>query len=180
VSEATQRLQKAKANLGPGDSSTVEADLYLELAALSKAVDAHGVQMLESSLLTSVLEMKRHFGADSMVLSLGLSQHDRLVTQALSRQGGNLDPRMCEALLKQHSALLEAQDPSSEDLAISEYKLATFLYTQNLLQDASVRLQKAASLLRSYYSDGHPLLQMCKHRQGMICAASGDHRCEWK
>lgn len=58
------------------------------------------VRGLDSELSRSIEAMKHKFGVDSMVLSLAMSQHDRLVMQALAAQAP--DVVMCEALLKQH------------------------------------------------------------------------------
>jgi hypothetical protein len=57
------------------------------------------------------------YGADNMVLSLALTQHSRLVNGGL--EVGH-DPRVGEALLRQHVALLEeAAGADSEDVAVN-------------------------------------------------------------
>lgn len=43
-------------------------------------------------------------------------------------------------------------------------------------QDAGQWLSKATTLLRGHYPDDHDLLLLCKHRLGMISAASRDAR----
>ncbi|GAX75297.1 hypothetical protein CEUSTIGMA_g2742.t1 [Chlamydomonas eustigma] len=173
LAEATQLLTLAGKALQQ-DPSKYEADLYLHLISLSGAAAAGQVLNMESDLIKCAGEMKEAFGAESMVLGMVMAQHDRIVTQALAAQ--TIDTRLCEALMKQHSRLLELLDPSSEDLAIMQYKLATFYYTQDLLQDANQALRVSTSLLKERYPEDHPLVIMCLHRMGMICAASGDHR----
>ncbi|KAL6756499.1 hypothetical protein V8C86DRAFT_2646607 [Haematococcus lacustris] len=155
------------------DVSQPEAQLYLDLCMLSGASDAQQVQGLQERLLASVGSMKDTFGAQSMILSLALAQHDRVVHQALG--AAQLDTTLCEALLKQHIRLLESVSSEGEDLAVAQYKLATFYYVQDMQADAGAMLQQAMQGLRSIYPDDHDLVVLCKHRMGMVLAASGDH-----
>ncbi|KAJ9534435.1 hypothetical protein QJQ45_016141, partial [Haematococcus lacustris] len=160
------------------DVSQPEAQLYLDLCMLSGASDAQQVQGLQERLLASVGSMKDTFGAQSMILSLALAQHDRVVHQALG--AAQLDTTLCEALLKQHIRLLESVSAEGEDLAVAQYKLATFYYVQvlhnpDMQADAGAMLQQAMQGLRSIYPDDHDLVVLCKHRMGMVLAASGDH-----
>ncbi|GFH19277.1 uncharacterized protein HaLaN_16198 [Haematococcus lacustris] len=98
---AQQRVKDAVGLLHTAvEALTPEAQLYLDLCMLSGASDAQQVQGLQERLLASVGSMKDTFGAQSMILSLALAQHDRVVHQALG--AAQLDTTLCEALLKQH------------------------------------------------------------------------------
>jgi len=173
LTEAAEELQQALQSLAQ-DPSRHEADLYLNLTLLSGANTASEARLLDDRLLGAVRAMKESFGGDSTVLSLALAQHDRVVGRALG--AAQQDPALCEGLLKQHARLLEEVDPGSEDLAITSYKLATFLYAHDILPEAQTHVRKAAAILRARYNDEDDLVVMCKHRLGMICAAAGDHR----
>ncbi|KAG1667519.1 hypothetical protein FOA52_013709 [Chlamydomonas sp. UWO 241] len=175
--EAAGMLQDAVTALGD-DPSKAEAQLYLALVQLSRASDVTHVTALDGELFRCVRVMRDNFGVDSMVLRLALMQHDKLVTRALGAQV--LDASLCEALMAQHVSLLEFVDPSGEELAIALYKIATFFYTQDLLSDAGKKVALAGALLKGHYHEDHPLVLMCSHRMGMVCAASGDHRAATK
>lgn len=49
-------------------------------------------------------------------------------------------------------------NPVSEDVAVAQYKLATFQYTQDLLHDAASHVKAATQLLRARYPEQHPLV----------------------
>jgi len=175
VTDSVGLLHGAKESLSAvSDSSQHEAQFYLDLVMLAGAKSAPQVLDYQDKLLASMKEMKSVFGAESMIVALALSQHDRVVQTPLS--GPEPDTLLCEALLKQHARLLEFVNPESEDLAVCYYKLATFYYTNDVLVDAQAYIRKAADGLRAIVPDEHDLMALCKHRLGMICAASGDHR----
>lgn len=54
--------------------------------------------------------------------------------------------------------LLESVNPESEDLAVTNYKLATFYYVNDMLQDANVSIRKAAQGLRAVFPEDHDLV----------------------
>ncbi|GIL85559.1 hypothetical protein Vretimale_13336 [Volvox reticuliferus] len=153
--------------------SRCETGFYLDCVALAHVTDRGGVDALSGSLRANVRGMKEAYGAESMVLSLALSQHSRLVNGGLEQA----DFLVGEALLKQQIMLLsEVSGPQSEDAAVARYKLATYYYSNDMLQDAGSAVQQAAVALRAHYPEEHDLMVLCKHRLGMICAAQGDHR----
>ncbi|GIL62310.1 hypothetical protein Vafri_16586 [Volvox africanus] len=161
----------ASAASDPG--SRCEAGFYLDCVALAHVKDGGGVEALSGSLLANLRGMKEAYGAESMILSLALSQHSRLVNGGLEQA----DFLVGEALLKQQIMLLsEVSGPHSEDAAVARYKLATYYYSNDMLQDAGSAVRQAAVSLRAHYPEEHDLLVLCKHRLGMICAAQGDHR----
>jgi len=175
VAEAAGLLQTAVGTLQKAkDPSASEAGLYLDMCLLAGATDASQVRSLDERLLGSARDMARTFGGQSMILSMALAQHDRVVHQPLA--AADPDPLLCEALLRQHAKLLEAVVPESEDLAVTNYKLATFYYVQDMLQEANGAIRAAAQGLRAVYPEEHDLVVLCKHRLGMISAAAGDHR----
>ncbi|GLC43683.1 hypothetical protein PLESTM_001504200 [Pleodorina starrii] len=162
----------AAAAADPG--SRCEAGFYLDCVALAHVKDAGGVETLSGSLRANVRGMKEAYGAESMILSLALHQHSRLVNGGLE-QGAEV--AVGEALLRQQIALLsEVHGPDSEEVAVARYKLGTYYYSQDLLQDAGLTVRQAAVALRALHSEEHDLVVLCKHRMGMICAAQGDHR----
>jgi tetratricopeptide (TPR) repeat protein len=97
---------------------------------------------------------QRVLGQESMIITLALTQHGRLVL-ALSAAGGFQE---AEALYRQHLKLQEARDPASEDSALAAYKLAVLYYSQDLLPDARSVLQKATQLLRGLFPEEHDLV----------------------
>ncbi|GFR43261.1 hypothetical protein Agub_g4322 [Astrephomene gubernaculifera] len=161
----------AAAAADPG--SRFEAGFYLDIVALAHVRDAGGVETLGPNLKSNMRGLKDAYGADSMILSLALSQHSRLVHGALEQS----DFSVGEALLKQHIALLtEVAGGDAEDVAVARYKLATYYYTHDMLPDAAAAVRQAAIAMRVHYPEDHDMLVLCKHRLGMICAAQGDHR----
>ncbi|KXZ48174.1 hypothetical protein GPECTOR_30g270 [Gonium pectorale] len=169
--EAATSSSSAAAAADPGSRS--EAGFYLDAVALAHVRDAGGVEALSGSLRDNVRGLKEAYGADSMILSLALAQHSRLVHGGLEQA----DFGVGEALLKQQIALLgEVSGPDSEDAAVARYKLATYYYANDMLVDAGGAVRQAAAALRAMYPDDHDMLVLCRHRLGMICAAQGDHR----
>ncbi|KAG2502169.1 hypothetical protein HYH03_000656 [Edaphochlamys debaryana] len=153
--------------------SRAEAGFFLDLTALAHVREASGVEALGPSIRGHLRGIKEAYGADSMILSLALSQHSRLVHGGLE----SADFLVGEALLKQHLGLLtEALGADAEDVAVTRYKLATYYYANDLLPDAAGAVRQAATSLRARHSDDHDLLVLCRHRLGMVCAAQGDHR----
>lgn len=95
------------------------------------------------------------YGADSMILSLAMAQHSRLVNGGLEQA----DFSVGEALLKQQISLLgEVTGADSEDAAVARYKLATYYYANEMLTDAGSAVQQAAVALRAHYPEEHDLV----------------------
>ncbi len=62
---------------------------------------ASQVRQHDDRVALAVRRMKQSFGGDSIVLSLAVSQHDRVLNQYLAAQ--SQDVQLCEALFKQHA-----------------------------------------------------------------------------
>jgi hypothetical protein len=96
------------------------------------------------------------YGADSMILSLAMAQHSRLVNGGLEQA----DFSVGEALLQQQLGLLaEVSGPDSEDVAVARYKLATYCYANDFLRDAGAAVRQAAVGLRAHYPEEHELVR---------------------
>lgn len=54
--------------------------------------------------------------------------------------------------------LQEAQDPSSAELGLTLYQLATTYYANDMLADAGQALQRAATLIKAQYPPEHDLV----------------------
>lgn len=76
-----------------------------------------------------------------MVLSLALAGHSRLVHGGLD----GADTAVGEALMLQHIVLLGELDGGSEDMAVARYKLGTYYYSRDLLQDAGGQVGTAVA-----------------------------------
>jgi len=179
INEAASLLHTARETLqARNDPAQFEATLYMDFTLLAGTKHAGQVAQLEETILSSFKQMASIFGPESLVTSLALAQHDRLVHAPLAVP--EPDPLLCETLLRQHAKLLEEVAPEGEDLAIVRYKLGTFYYVQDMLHDAESLVRRAGEALRQSYPDDSDLMVMCKHRLGMICAAGADHRAATK
>lgn len=171
-----------------GDAGAPEAAFYLELLRLGAARDEGEVWAAEPVLVEAMQVLVRLLGGESMIVRLALGQHSRLVGRALDGVtgpavvggGGGAGFALGEALFKQHMRLQEVQDAQSPELALTTYQLATTYYAHDMLTDAGQMVQRAAQLLRAHYSEDHDLVRLARHRAGMVCAASGDHRAATK
>jgi hypothetical protein len=63
-------------------------------------------------------------------------------------------------LLSLPALLQELQDPSSAELGLTLYQLATTYYSHDMLQDAGPALQRASALLRTHYPPEHDLVRL--------------------
>lgn len=177
VAEAAPLLQEGLEILqeesGEHDPGRAEAAFYLGLVTLASSGASGAIADVEPTLLDSLQRMKRVLGQESMIITLALTQHGRVV---LALSSTNPDIRIVESLYKQHRRLQQSRDPGSEDTALAAYKLAVLYYSHDLLHDARKELQVATELLRSLYPEDHDMVVLCKHRMGMLAAAAGDHR----
>lgn len=149
------------------DYGVAEASFYLALARAGG--DAAALKEAEPQILDNFRELKALVGGGSLITSLALSQHSRMLHGAL--EGGF---ELSEVYFKQHIRLQEIVDPTGVDLGLVQYQLATYYYVHDLLTDAGVLARAAANTLRPHFGDEHDLLLLCKHRLGMVCAASRD------
>ncbi|KAF6262181.1 hypothetical protein COO60DRAFT_1497721 [Scenedesmus sp. NREL 46B-D3] len=153
------------------DASLSEALFYLHVLAVAASDSPQEVMAATPGLQDALKHLASALGAESMIVRLALAAHSQQVGVALDRSLG-----LGEAAFKQHITLQELQDPGSAELGLTLYQLATTYYSHDMLQDAGPALQRASALLRTHYPAEHDLVQLCKHRLGMVCAAGRDYR----
>lgn len=153
------------------DPSLSEGLFYLHVLAVAAADSPQEVAASTAGLQDSFKHMLATLGAESMIVRLALAAHSKQVGVALD---GSL--ALGEAAFKQHISLQELQEPGSAELGLTLYQLATTYYAHDMLQDAGPALQRGSALLRAHYPAEHDLVQLCKHRLGMVCAAGRDYR----
>lgn len=177
VAEAASMLREAgeiisTSTPAAGDAvGAAEAGFYLGLVDLARSDEVAQVRALEEDLLENLKKLKENVGPRNMMITLALGQHSKLVNLAIDRSHFPLG----EALVQQHLKLLtEVYGETSPEVALVKYQLGTYYYANDLLQDAGTSIKQAAQAFTHHFPDDHDFMVMCKHRLGMICAASHD------
>lgn len=98
----------------------------LQCSAVQTAAEVNEHQ---EPLLQALTTIKQQLGAHSMIMQLALGQHSVVLHRTLER-----DFQVAEAMFKQHIRMQELQDPNSSDLGLSNYQLATYYYSHDMLQ----------------------------------------------
>ncbi|KAF5835833.1 hypothetical protein DUNSADRAFT_6822 [Dunaliella salina] len=183
INEAASPLHTARETLqARNDPAQFEATLYMDFTLLAGTKHAGQVAQLGETILSSFKQMASIFGPESLVTSLALAQHDRLVHAPLAVP--EPDPLLCETLLRQHaSAITSWRMICCEGIHTGHVTWCVFIDDPpigDMLHDAESLVRQAGDALRQIYPDDSDLMVMCKHRLGMICATGADHRAATK